>query len=74
MQSRNDVALTASVSNNLRGDTIRLVFMYIFYEANDEILETIVAKEELNHDEFILGVEVESSDYEIECNENIFSQ
>ena len=48
--------------------------MYIFYEANDEILETIVAKEELNHDEFILGVEVESSDYEIECNENIFSQ
>ena len=43
-----------------------------FYDTHDEILETIFAAEKLNHNEFILEGEVESSDDESECNEDIF--
>ena len=62
VKSINDVALPAKASNKLRGDTMRLGYVYVFDVTHNEILETIFSREELNNDELILEGEVESSD------------
>ena len=54
VQSINDVSHPTRASNELRGDTIRLGAVYICDGAHDEILETIVSREELSCDDLIL--------------------
>ena len=41
VQSINDVALTTIASNELRGDAIRLVHVYVLNDSHDKISETI---------------------------------
>ena len=43
--------------------------VYILDNPHGKILETVSSREELNQDEFILDVQVESSDDESEFNE-----
>ena len=73
LQSINYVDIPVRESNQLRGDTIWLGAVYFCNYTHDEILETKFSREKLHHDEFILGVWVESSDDESECNERLFS-
>ena len=72
-QSINDVDIPDRASNKLRVDEFRLGAVYFFDVTHDEILETIFSREELNYDELVFKVEVESSDDESECNETYFS-
>ena len=53
-------------------DAIKLGDVYFCGESHDEIFETIFWRGELNYDEFILEVEVEMSDNESECNDELF--
>ena len=56
MKSINDVDFPDRASNNLRSDLIRLGNVYVCDKSHNEILETILSREELNYDEFILEV------------------
>ena len=51
----------------------RVVNVYVCDESRDKIFVKIFSREELNHDEFIFEVEVESSDDGRECNGYLFS-
>ena len=54
VQSIDYVALPTRASNKFRGDTIRLGAVYVCDDANNEILEKIFSRKELNHNDFIL--------------------
>ena len=54
VQSINEVDIPDKASNKLGGDAIILVTIYICGVTKNEILETILSREELNYNEFIL--------------------
>ena len=54
VKSINDVAISDRASNKVRGDAIRLGAAYVFDVTQNEILEKIFSREELNYDELIL--------------------
>ena len=66
VQSINDVAIPDKSSNTLRGDEIRLVNIYVCGVTQNEILETILSREELHYDAFILegGIEISADESE----------
>ena len=49
VKSINNVAIPNKASDNWKCDTLRLGAVYFCDESNDEILETIFSKEELNY-------------------------
>ena len=51
------------------GDEIRLVNVYVCDVTQNETPETIFSRKELNYNELVLEIEIESSDDESECNE-----
>ena len=53
----------------MRGDANRLGTIYVCDVTHNDIMDTIFSREELHDNELILEGEVESSDYESECNE-----
>ena len=66
-QSIHYVAVPCRESNKLRGDAIRLGTIYVCVVTQNEILETILSREELHNYEFILERLVRSSYDESVC-------
>ena len=73
VQSINDVDILYRASNKLRVDEIKLGAVYVCYYEHDEILETILQEKNYIMMNLFLEGDVEGSDDESECNEDISS-